>query len=130
MFKLKKLDILIVICLFIFSFTPNIIFSINNINQNTNSTYAHIEINGDTYDDIYLNSSKEQTIEINTELGSNTLKIENNKISIINASCRDHLCMHQEDAYKIGDSIICLPNKLIIEIKGDNDNDKDFILSY
>ncbi|MGL4914439.1 MAG: NusG domain II-containing protein [Romboutsia sp.] len=129
--SLKKLDIIIILLLLVLSFTPNLIFS-KTISKNYNSTYANIKVDGKFYDNIPLSSFKgEKTFNIKTKTGTNTIFIQNNIIKIIKADCNDELCVKQGEASNVGENIICLPNKLIIEIKGDEkDSSSDMILSH
>ncbi|MBE6761194.1 MAG: NusG domain II-containing protein [Ruminococcaceae bacterium] len=57
------------------------------------------------------------TKEIKTEYGSNTLIISKGECYIINADCRDGICVSRGKISKIGESIVCLPHKMIVEIK-------------
>ena len=128
----KKMDIVIIICLVGISFLPHILFA-KNLNKDYDSVYAIIKVDGKTYKEIPLSSLKEDdSFTIKTENGNNTILVKDNKISITNATCHDSLCVDQGSKSKVGDSIVCLPHKLIIEIKGkekDSSSD-DFILSY
>lgn len=127
----KKLDIAIIVSLLLLSFTPNIIFS-KTLNKNYKSTYANIKVNGKLYKNISLSSfTGEKTVNIKTDHGNNTILIKNNAIQIIKADCRDSICIKKGIVSKVGDSIVCLPHKLIIEIKGDEkDSYSDMILSH
>ena len=128
----KKMDIVIIICLVGISFLPHILFA-KNLNKDYDSVYAIIKVDGKTYKEIPLSSLKEDdSLTIKTENGNNTILVKDNKISITHANCHDSLCVDQGSKSKVGDSIVCLPHKLIIEIKGkekDSSSD-DFILSY
>ena len=54
-----------------------------------------------------------------------------NEIKIVDADCKDELCIKQGSISKVGKTLICLPNELIIEIKGDEyDSSDDLILSH
>lgn len=124
----KKLDIVIIISLVFLSFTPNIIFSINQ-SKNYHSTYAIIKVSGKIYDNIDLSSDIDDSeFVVETKHGNNTVSIENGVIQIKEADCHDELCVKQGSISKVGQSIICLPNELIIEIKGDESNNKDDML--
>ena len=130
--SLKRLDIIIILLLLVLSFTPNLIFS-KTISKNYNSTYANIKVDGKFYDNIHLSSFEgEKTFNIKTKNGTNTILVENNTIKIVEANCNDELCVKQGEASKVGQNIICLPNKLIIEIKGDekDSSEDDMILSH
>ena len=41
--------------------------------------------------------------------------IKNGKVTMIEATCPDHYCMKQKAVDEHGGSIICLPNKVVIE---------------
>ena len=71
---------------------------------------------------IKITLNKNQTIHINKE---NTLKIENHKIRMISATCPDHLCIKQGTINKKGQSIICLPHKLIVEVVSGDEKQQD-----
>ncbi len=57
-----------------------------------------------------------ETIKINE---CNVLKIENKKADMIIADCPDKLCVKQKSISKVGESIICLPNKVVVSVLGD-----------
>ena len=51
-------------------------------------------------------------------LGTNKVRIEHDGVYMDNANCPDKLCVHQGRISRTGQSIICLPNKIIVEIVG------------
>ena len=60
---------------------------------------------------------KEKTLEINTVIGYNIIRIADNTVEVIAASCGDGICKRGRIS-RCGEKIICLPNRLIIEITG------------
>ena len=56
--------------------------------------------------------NEDQKISIN---GTNTCRIKNGKAQMIEATCPDHLCIHQSPVDMNGGFIICLPNQVVIE---------------
>ena len=58
--------------------------------------------------------SKDQVIHIG---GTNVCEIKDGKVTMIEATCPDHYCMKQKAVDEHGGSIICLPNKVVIEGK-------------
>lgn len=66
--------------------------------------------------------SKDQVISIGN---SNKCEIKNGEIKMIWADCPDHLCMKQHPIDKNGGSIVCLPNKVVIEGKKSSSSDED-----
>ncbi|MGL6105149.1 NusG domain II-containing protein [Romboutsia sp.] len=125
----KKFDFVIILSLLILSFVPHFIFG-KTLAKDYNSSYVSIEISGKHYKDIPL-SNKDNTLIIETPRGNNTVVVKNNSIQITEADCHDDLCVKQGIISKVGESIICLPHELVIEIKGDNDSSSDdMILSH
>lgn len=49
--------------------------------------------------------------------GKNTVKIENGSVYVSDADCPDKLCVKQGKIGKSGGTIVCLPNKLTVEVK-------------
>ena len=128
----KKMDIVIIICLIGISFFFFLLFAIN-INKNYDSLHAIIKVVRDVYKEISLSDLKEDdTFTVETPNGNNTISVKDKSISITNADCHDSLCVKQGSISKIGDTIVCLPHKLIIEIKGkeEDSSSDDIILSY
>ncbi|MCB5474411.1 MULTISPECIES: NusG domain II-containing protein [Blautia] len=58
--------------------------------------------------------SKNQVIHIGD---TNVCEIKDGKVTMIEATCPDHYCMKQKAVDEHGGSIICLPNKVVIEGK-------------
>ena len=50
--------------------------------------------------------------------GTNVLIIENGNAYMSHADCPDHLCIKQGDISRTGEKIVCLPNRLSIEVFG------------
>lgn len=124
----KKLDFVIVGFLMILSFLPEIILGAS-VGRNYTNTYAEITVEGKMYKTVALSEhSGEETLEIKTDDGINIIKIKDNKIGIIEADCPDQVCMNPEYIEKAGESLVCLPHKVMIQIKGLSDD--DIILSY
>ena len=73
-----------------------------------------ITINGEEYGIYSL--AKDQVISIGD---TNVCEIKNGEVKMIEADCPDHLCLKQRAVDSTGGTIVCLPNKIVIEgIKG------------
>ena len=126
----KKLDIVIIAVLLIISFIPEIVFGIS-VGRNYNDTYAEITVNGELYSKIPLSDHKgEEYVDISIDGHKNKILIEDDTIRMIDADCPDSLCIYQGKISRVGQSLVCLPNKVMIEIKGDFVDDDDIILSH
>ena len=60
------------------------------------------------------------------EGGRNFLVIKDGIAYMSDASCPDHLCMHMGQIKDAGQSIICLPNRVVIEIKGGKPDQEEY----
>ena len=58
---------------------------------------------------------KDQIYQIPEKNGTNVMQIKDGKVTMIEATCPDHYCMKQKAVDEHGGSIICLPNKVVIE---------------
>lgn len=67
-----------------------------------------------------LHEDNEITIE-GKDGGINQLVLRDGEAWIEEASCPDKLCVHQHSISKIGQSIICLPNEVVVEVQGKSD---------
>lgn len=57
----------------------------------------------------------------------NTICIQNGQVWIDDADCPDGLCVKQGVISRNGESIICLPHKLVITVETDHENEIDSI---
>lgn len=65
------------------------------------------------------------TYEIKGENGSNTLVIRDGEAMMKDADCPDRLCVKQGSINKNGESIVCLPHKVIVTVEGGDEADYD-----
>ena len=56
---------------------------------------------------------------------TNTLVIENGAAQVVEASCPDQICVNQGAVRYAGESIVCLPHKLVVTVEGGRANDVD-----
>lgn len=70
-----------------------------------------------------INKNDEYTIT--TEYGTNIIKVNNGKVSVIKASCSNQICVHHLPVNTSDDAIICIPNHLVIRIDNDVKSEVD-----
>jgi hypothetical protein len=78
--------------------------------------YAYVTVDGVEYGQYLLNTDAE--IRIGDDSTYNILVIKDGYAEITEASCPNKLCVHQGKIHYDGQSIICLPNKVVVEIVG------------
>lgn len=61
------------------------------------------------------------SLEKDTEvsLSHNTVKIENGRVFVKEADCDNQLCVKTQPISKTGEIIVCLPNKVTVEVKNE-----------
>ncbi|NLY20796.1 MAG: NusG domain II-containing protein [Tissierellia bacterium] len=120
---MKKGDVILIIGIVLFSLSS--IFYIKNfLNRDTDTKYLSVQVNGQEINAIdILDPDNDQEFEINTEYGKNTVIIEDGYVRIRSANCPDQVCVIHKKISKTGETIVCLPNKLVLEIKGDNNDE-------
>ncbi|MDO4312740.1 MAG: NusG domain II-containing protein [Eubacteriales bacterium] len=118
--EVKKKDlvlIIIIICVALCAYLSH------QLLKETGAGDVIVKVDGEitgTYD---LN--EDQEISINN--GSNLLEIKNGRANMIEADCPDRLCVHQKAISASGENIICLPNKIIVEIKSKTESGFDAV---
>lgn len=74
-----------------------------------------ITLKGELYKRVSL--SKEQVIEIMTpEGGKNIIEIKDKSVIMKEANCKDLICVHHKPISYHGETIVCLPNKVVVEV--------------
>ncbi|MFA6851168.1 MAG: NusG domain II-containing protein [Selenomonadaceae bacterium] len=125
---LKKWDIILIALLICLSFLPELLIGSKQTEQYS-TTYAEITLNGRLYKTVPLSSHHGITeFTITTEQGINVVEIKDAAIAIIDADCPDHICINMGFIEKPGQIIVCLPHKLMIEVKTNGTTNKDDII--
>jgi len=119
----KKWDIILIVLLICLSFIPELIFGVM-MGKNYTGTYAEITLDGNPYKKIFLSEHKgSDTIDIKTNYGSNIIEIKDDSIRITESDCRDKICIKSGFISKPGELLVCLPHKLMVEIKSNDDKE-------
>ena len=85
-----------------------------------------VTVDGQIYGEYSLNTDRQ--VEIVNGEGYNLLVIEGGKAFVKSASCPDGICSSHRAVSKDGESIICLPNKVVIEIRARGQEQPDIIV--
>ena len=79
------------------------------------ASLVRITVGGEEYGTYSL--SEDQTIEIND---TNICEIKDGEVNMTRADCPDQLCIHQGPIHIQGETIVCLPNRVVVEITGND----------
>ena len=70
----------------------------------------------------------DRTISVSDDAGGfNLILISNGEVRVCDADCPDKLCIKQRSISKGGESIICLPHKLVVQIMSKEESDLDAV---
>jgi hypothetical protein len=61
---------------------------------------------------------EDKTIEINTGTQHNVVVIKDGMVSMAESDCTNQVCVHTGAISNSSQSIICLPNKVVVQIVG------------
>jgi len=86
------------------------------------AAFASIYVNGEHYDTVAL-LKEEYEIEIRSERGYNRLKVSDYGIEMVESDCPDHICIGFGHIHSVNEKIVCLPNRIFVEVLG-ADNEK------
>ena len=88
---------------------------------------VQVSVDGVVKETFPLSENREYIIE-GYDKGTNTLVIEDGKAWVKDTSCPDHLCEKMGKISSVGQSIICLPNRVVVEIVGDDAPEYDAVI--
>lgn len=86
-------------------------------------TQIEIRVNGQTYGIYDLN--KNQEITVDTEYGHNLVFIADGLAYMSEADCPDGYCKNQGKISHENETIVCLPHKLVVEVRVIKDSGAD-----
>ena len=77
-------------------------------------TMVRISVDNEVAAELPLNKNTVYTIA--NDYGTNTLRIENRQAYVTDADCPDRICEQMGPVSRPGETIVCLPHRLIIEV--------------
>lgn len=81
-----------------------------------------IRQNGVTTQTLSLEQSDYSQTITSDSAGHNTFTINNGVVEMTDADCGDHTCINTGKIEKAGESIVCLPHRLVLQIVTADDN--------
>lgn len=117
--KKYRLDIIIISAILIVSLGLLLVMMLSK----EEGSVVVVEINGTTAATYSLDENGEYSLNG----GTNVLVIQDGKAYLNYSNCPDHTCEKTGKIQYVGQTIICLPNKIAITIKGDAEGGVDFV---
>ncbi|HEN8348126.1 TPA: NusG domain II-containing protein, partial [Enterococcus faecium] len=126
---LKPWDVFIILLLTVLSFLPVMIFGLQQ-NTATAEKEAVLRVDGTEIKTFPLMAGEESnTYTYKDEHGDyNLIEIDGDRVRIKEADCDDQICVRRGWATKNGETIVCLPHKLVIEVRSTDGGDEDSLI--
>ena len=117
---MKKLDLIIIAV--VLAISGLLFFWLYYVNGD-NGKFVQVEKDGKVVDIFSLDETLEKKYDFDGE--TNTLVIKNEKASVTEANCPDGICVNHKSVSRSGESIICLPHKLVITVTDEKSTDDE-----
>ena len=76
--------------------------------------------------EVYKTSiKKDQIYQIPEKNGTNVMQIKDGKVTMKKADCKDQICADHKAIEKSGETIVCLPHKVVIEIQSEDGKEQE-----
>lgn len=121
----KKNDLILIGVLLVVALTAYFCISFFQ-GANTKNGVAVVTIDDAEYGRFPLVVDTEERIEL-PDGSYNLLVIQDGKADVTEASCPDGICVNHRAISKQGQSIVCLPNKVVVEIENGEESDLDAV---
>ena len=85
-----------------------------------NSSDSRVEVTGRAFQK-YYDIHEDRVINVEGPLGSTTVIIEDDGVRVEDSPCREKICIKMGKKKRVGEQIVCVPNRVIVEITGENE---------
>lgn len=127
----KKWDIILIAALLILSWLPEGIAFWTGANIVQGGTVAVVQVHGTVYKEIPLSEHQgRDTFTIHTDEGDNTVVVQDQTIGIVEADCPDKICIQEGFIRNPGETTVCLPHKVMVEIRSTATGEPDIIPAH
>jgi len=126
---MKKMDFIIIILLLVFSAVSLFALEIYR-GSPTDIRIVEIKVDGEIYQSFEWTEGLVKEISVETEFGVNRIVIDKYGLYMEYSDCPDQVCVLDGTINSPGEILVCLPHRLIVEIKGKRDGDGVDDFSY
>ena len=111
---IRKADIFLAVILIILGLIVSYVFASGNGSGDT----VRITAGGELYASYPL--SEDRTVEISNDDHINKITIKDGTVSMVYSDCANQDCVLHSAISRTSESIVCLPNKVVVEIQGES----------
>jgi len=110
---MKKSDIILIIIIISLS----VLLSIVLRRDFTNDTRVNIFVDGELVRSELISDAEPQII-IDSQYGRNIIDVESGTVTVTWSDCASQVCVHSGKISRPGETIVCLPHRLLVSIEG------------
>ncbi len=107
---IKKADVILAVALLVLSFAAVTVTALSKHDGDK----VIIKVDNQSVYELPLNT--DNTVVIENSYGTNTINIKGKKVTVSDADCPDGYCENHVAITKKGETIACLPHRLVVEI--------------
>jgi len=126
---MKKMDLIIIIWLLVFSAISLFALGIYR-DRPVDIRLVEIKVDGEVYESFEWTEGLEKEIKLDTQFGLNIILVDRDGLRMKYSDCPDQVCVRDGTINSPGEILVCLPHRLIVEIKGKRDGDGIDDFSY
>ncbi len=120
--KINKSDVILILSIFLISAMMLVIFLLYK-NGSDGELVLEVSVDGEIYGRYPLDTDR--TINIGE---TNICTISGGYVSMTDAECPDKSCMKMKSISKAGETIVCLPNRVVLKIVGKERSEVDVVV--
>lgn len=94
----------------------------------SDQTYGEIWVDGEQYRQMRLTDDTSETLVLDGRDSTVTIEIDGKQIRFVESECFDHTCEKTGWISRVGQTAVCLPNRVMIKITGTADSGVDVIV--
>lgn len=126
---MTKADKLLIFLVFLVAIGTSFYFK-NSVSTD-GETYVSIQVEGKEVEKIIFDKAVVgRTMKIKTDYGFAEVEIGDGEVWLNSSTCPDQLCIKSGKISRSGEMLVCLPNKIVVEVKNNNDGNKIDIVNY
>ncbi len=120
--EMKRLDLILIAGVLVLAGIIYLVF----LGSAEDGGKAVITVDGQVVQELPLD--EDTTYRVETPEGYNIVEIKDGWADVIEADCRDGLCADQKRVHKTGETIVCLPHKMVVTIEASTENTVDAVV--
>lgn len=94
----------------------------------TDQTYGEIWLDGELYQQFRLDGSVQKTVQLEGRKTEVTIEIDGTQMRFTDSHCADHTCEQTGWISHVGQTAVCLPNRVMLKITGSTADAVDVIV--